>query len=809
MRNRPEAPASTYRLQLNARFDLDAARELVPYLRELGVAWLYLSPVFAARQGSEHGYDVVDPNVVNPELGGREALDRLAAAVRDAGMGILLDIVPNHQAASTQNPRWVAMLRDGPASEAARWFDVDWRGGEAVAEGVLVWPLLGRDLDHELADGSLMLDAGPHGAPVLRYGAEVLPVVGAPTGSVREVLERQHYRLVQWRSGSALRNYRRFFDIGELAGVRVEDPAVLHDSHELVRALISSSTVHGLRVDHVDGLADPAGYLDALRAMAGEAAFVVVEKILGTDEALPADWPVDGTTGYEIADALTGVLVDPGGRARLEDALLRDNDGVRFPTVQRRAKREVLFGLFEAEWARVRRLLDEASLSPDALAALTVALDVYRTYFSDVRGTDDDRRRVEHAAAAAGEDATSDVVAVRAVASFITGDAANSAPSDARAELVRRWQQLTGAVMAKGHEDTALYRYPALLAQAEVGGDPGDDCAGALARFHTRAAAHRGLVTTSTHDTKRSEDVRARLAVVSERAEEFEAGLRRWRERVEPADGVTRVEQRFVAQTLLGAWPLDPDELESGAFAARMTAYLTKALREAKQHTSWLSPDEEHERAVNALVSRSTEQRGRPFRDAFGSLVDDVAFFGAVNALAQLTWKLALPGTVDVYRGTELWDLSLADPDNRRPVDFACRRALLARAAEANPAEWRSGAIKLRLTAAGLRARREDPELFVAGDYVPLPVEGERASHVLAFARRARDRWAVAVAPRLPASLTERGRFPVGEAVWGNTRVALPEDVHWRDVFTASGVSSSRLADILAALPTALLTGRR
>jgi malto-oligosyltrehalose synthase len=765
-------PASTYRLQLHARFDFDAARAVVPYLYELGVDWIYLSPVFAARQGSEHGYDVIDPGAVNAALGGREGLVQLADDVHAAGMKVLVDIVPNHQAVTTQNPRWTAMLRDGEGSQAARWFDVDWSGNDRVPARKLAWPVLALEPHEEIERGALALDRGPDGAAVLRYDAETLPVVGDLSADLTDVLAAQSYVLLQWRTGSPFRNYRRFFDVSELVGVRVEDDEIFAASHELLGELLRDGVVDGIRVDHVDGLADPAAYLVALRAMAG-AVPIFVEKILATGETLPAEWPVDGTTGYEYTNDLTALLVDPDGRAVLEAALRDENEHVPFPTVQRRAEREVLRGLFVAEWAWIRRRLADAALE-DALAALTVALPVYRTY--GVGGqpwSPRDREWLARAAEIARSELDADPGAVNAAVQRLVSDG----------ELLVRWQQLTGAVMAKGHEDTACYRYPALLAQAEVGGDPGDPVLDAVVRTHDRARARLadgrlGMTATSTHDTKRSEDVRARLAALSERADAFELALGRWRALVQPAEGVTRVEARFVAQTLLGVWPTDERDIE--ATAARVDQYLVKALREAKQLTSWLDPDESHEADVRALARRSFEDGGQLLRKAFGSLLDELVEAGERDALAQLTWKLGLPGTADIYQGTELLDLSLVDPDNRRPVDFDARARLLA-TGEAPP--------KLRYTTAGLRARREHRELFVAGDYMPLDVAG-----AFAFARRAGAEWAIVIA-RVP------GPPPSGA-------LALPDGAPstWTDVYTERAHAAPLApGEILGAAPAALL----
>ena len=765
-------PASTYRLQLHARFDFGAAHAVVPYLRNLGVDWVYLSPVFAARQGSEHGYDVIDPGAVNAELGGREGLVRLADAVHAADMKVLVDIVPNHQAATTQNPRWTAMLGDGEGSQAARWFDVDWSGNERVPPGKLAWPMLAREPDEELASGELVLDQGPDGIPVLRYGAETLPVVGDICADLAELLTEQRYVLLQWRTGSPFRNYRRFFDVSELVGVRVEDAEIFAASHELLGALLRDGLVDGVRVDHIDGLAEPATYLAALRALAGDVP-IFVEKILAAGETLPAAWPVDGTTGYEYANDLTALLIDPDGRDELERALRDEIEQVSFPTVQRRAKREVLRGLFVAEWAWIRRRLENASLE-EALAALTVALPVYRTYgVGSAPWSARDQEWLAQAAATARAEPDADPAAIDAVIERLATDG----------PLLVRWQQLTGAVMAKGHEDTACYRYPALLAQAEVGGDPGDDARDAVGRAHTRARARLadgrlGMTATSTHDTKRSEDVRARLAVLSEHPDAFASALARWRQLVQPADGVTRVEQRFVAQTLLGVWPADERDIDTTA--ARVDEYLVKAMREAKQLTSWLDPDERHEADVRALAARSLQDRGKVMRDAFAPLLADLAAEGERNALAQLTVKLASPGTADVYQGTELLDLSLVDPDNRRPVDFETRARLLASGA-APP--------KLRYTAGGLRARRAHRDLFVSGEYIALDAPG-----AFAFARRHAREWAVAIA-RVP------GPAPKGT-------LALPEGAPtaWTDVYTERDYDAPlALERVLGASPAALL----
>lgn len=689
-------PVSTYRLQVRREFDLAAATSLVPYFRQLGVDWIYLSPIFAAVPGSAHGYDVIDPTVVNPELGGRAALDELSRVAHESGLRILIDIVPNHEAAATENARWQAAL----ASHEPGWFDVDW----------------------------------PDGQP----------------------------------------RYRRFFDVSGLVGVRVEDDAVFRESHALIFELLDRGVVDGLRVDHVDGLAEPGAYLERLHGRTA-GAFTVVEKIVARDEVLPG-WPVAGTTGYEAGDALTELAIDPDGRAALEAALLSENSGVRFAEVEHESKVFVLDRSFQPEWTRVLELLGDDGLAP-TLREITLNLDVYRTYGN----TPDDHARFDRAA----EGLDTEAVARLRERLF----------TNTSTELATRWRQLSGPVMAKGHEDTACYRYPALLAQNEVGGNPGSDVRSAVPRFHDLAHGYSGLVATSTHDSKRSEDVRARLCVLSERSEEFARGLARWRGLVDPAADVTAVETRFVAQTLLGAWPLGSGELPD--FGARVAEYLTKSLREAKQLTNWINPDESHERAVIACAQRSVEDDGARLLEAFGDLVDDVMFFGALNSLATVTWKLAMPGTPDIYRGCELWDFSLVDPDNRRPVDFDQRRQMLDAIdqPDTNAAalldDWRSGAIKLHVTAQGLRCRRDHPDLFLRGDYVPL----DTPEGIFAFARHLDGVWAVAAAPRLATGITPYGQWPVGPAAWGDAVVSLPDESN----------TEIRIAELLCTLPAALV----
>ena len=474
--------------------------------------------------------------------------------------------------------------------------------------------------------------------------------------------------------------------------------------------------------------------------------------------------------------------------------------------------------LFVPEWRRVRAALDAAASAaqigstPDALAhalvEVTLALRVYRTYCTGEPADANDRRRI--ADAIEGARPYADAGALDALTALLFGDDLPTAARDPRRVLVQRWQQLTGPVMAKGHEDTANYRYPVVLAQAEVGSDPSDPARNAVARFHDNAArraasGRSGLTATTTHDTKRSEDVRARLAVLSERAPDFEAGFTRWTNALDPPASIRAHESRFVAQTLLGTWPLDAAELDD--LGARLADYLVKALREAKEASSWVAPDPAHEAAVVDLAARSIADGGRVLHDAFGELVDDIAWYGAINGLAQLTWKLGASGSADIYRGCELWDFSLVDPDNRRPVDFARRIAFLHDRSD----DWRSGAVKMHMTATGLHARRAHPELFTRGAYLPIGVAEDAA---LAFARAGADAWAIACAPRLATRLAPRGQWPVGRGVWGDRALDLPAGApaQWRDVYTDATFEARDgtlfVGDVLTRLPAALLLSR-
>ncbi|WP_433204739.1 malto-oligosyltrehalose synthase [Dactylosporangium sp. CS-047395] len=725
-------PTGTYRVQVRPDFDLDTTAGIAGYLRELGASHLYSAPILAATPGSPHGYDVVDPRVVNPELGGAPALDRLVGALRHEGLGLVVDIVPNHMGLfqPAANPMWWDVLRNGRGSEYADWFDIDWDAGP------LIVPVLGSPStdDLKIEDGEL------------RYFEHRFPIAASTgDGSPQEVHERQHYRLVYWREGNERLNYRRFFAVTELAGVRQEDPAVFDATHAEILRWVREGLADGIRVDHPDGLRDPGGYLARLREHAPDA-WLLVEKILERGEPLPP-WPVDGTTGYEALAEVCGLFIDPAFSEMPENSW--DDEAYA-------QKLDVTKRLFGAELNRLARLGGDKA----ALSELAANFRVYRTYLP---------YGVENLEAAnAGRQ---DIDRLR----------------DPNDELAQRFQQLTGAVMAKGVEDTAMYRWNRLIALNEVGGDPsrvgvepGEFHAAQIRRLREWPNT---MTTLSTHDTKRGEDVRARLAVLSEIPAEWAAAVRDWR-RTAPLD-----DDSFEAlfwQTIVGAWPIEEE---------RLRRYFEKAAREANRSTSWDEPDEAFEAAVNANLERVFHNPD--LRRSVQEFAARITPAGWSNALGQKLVQLTMPGVPDVYQGTELWENSLVDPDNRRPVDFAERLDLLAAldAAAAGghplPPVDVSGAAKLLVVSRALRLRRDRPELF--GGYTPVNATGPAAGHVVAFDRGG----ALTVATRLPVGLAAAGG-------WRETELQLPPG-DWTDVLTGRGAASPALGDVLASYPVALL----
>jgi (1->4)-alpha-D-glucan 1-alpha-D-glucosylmutase len=730
------AAQSTYRVQLSEAFPFAAARAVVPYLADLGVSHLYTSPVLRARSGSTHGYDVVDPTQVSPELGGEAGLRDLVAALRAAGMGLVVDLVPNHMTTSHESPWWVETLRHGPGAEAARVFDIDWEAGG----GKVRLPVLGAPLD-QLADQVRV------GDDWVTYHEHRFPL--AP-GTDR--LEQQHYELVEWRRAAVDLNYRRFFTVNELIGVRQEDPEVYERTHATVLRLVAEGLVDGIRVDHVDGLADPAAYL---RRLAAEVPFVVVEKILEDGERLPG-WPVAGTTGYEFLAVADGVLVDPAAAGAFAEGYRElTGDDPDPAAVALACKRQRLERDFGSEVAGVaRHLPGDQRANRAAVVELAAHLPVYRTYVTDGGPVAAADRAVVGEAAAAAR-ATLDEAGASALDRLVAALLLERpAP-----EAVRRFQQLSGPAMAKGVEDTALYRDTRLVARNEVGGDLGR-FGRPVAELHRANAERearwpRSLLATSTHDTKRGEDVRARLAVLSECPDRWWSLAARWSGRlgagVDPADAL------LLWQTMAGAWPLERE---------RCQAYMEKAAREAGLHTTWTDPDPAYERALATLVERAYADQ--TLRAELEALVAELAPAGRVKAAGLALLRLTSPGVPDTYQGTETEQLVLVDPDNRRPAPFTGDDSL-----------------KCHVTRTALRLRRDHPDLFTG--YRPL----EAPDHLVAFAR-ADDRLAVVV-----TRLTSVPR--PGE-------VALPPGP-WRDLLSATDHPGgpTPAPQLLATHPHALL----
>ena len=754
---RPVPPTATYRVQVRPDFDLKRTAELTDYLADLGVSHLYTSPLLTATPGSQHGYDVADHRQVNPEIGGEQGRRDLVAALASAGLGLVVDIVPNHAgvAVPATNPAWWDVLRNGRDSAYAAWFDIDWDRGR------LLLPALG--------DGPDELDALRVEGDELHYYDKRFPIAeGTGDGSPREVHDRQHYELVSWKRGDSELNYRRFFAIVDLAGLRVEDPAVFDATHAELLRWYAEGSVQGIRVDHPDGLRDPGGYLRRLRDAAPDA-WLVVEKILEPGEQLP-DWPVDGTTGYDALSEVCGIFVDPTTE-RFFDTLDHHLAGAEtsWQNLVHQTKYHVATTLLAAELNRMARLAPDIPQAPEALAELAACFPVYRSYLPF--GS-------RHLAKARSEAGRRRPHLTRAL-DQLTGRLRH--PDD---ELAIRFQQYTGAVMAKGVEDTAFYRWTRFTSRNEVGNDPTrfgvhpDE-------FHAAAEDRQrnwpaSMTTLSTHDTKRSEDVRSRLAVLSELPGDWTEVVRRW-VRTAPLPDPSLA--HLIWQAAVGAWPIERERLQ---------AYALKAAREAALSTTYTAPSEQFERDLQAMVDRIYDD------EALRAEVTDFAAMitgpGRSNSLGAKLVQLTMPGVPDTYQGSELWDHSLVDPDNRRPVDFGARRDLLRRLDEGwQPPIDDTGAAKLLVTSRTVRLRRQRPELFTG--YRPVFAEGPTAEHVFAFDRGG----AVAVATRLPVGLSRHGG-------WRDTVLSLPGQ-SWTEVFTNTSYGGNRLAvaDLLQSYPVALL----
>lgn len=912
----PAIPIATYRLQLSADFDFDAAAAVVPYLKALGITHLYASPFMRARKGSTHGYDVTDHAEFNPELGGEAGFERLSAALRQHDLGLILDFVPNHVGVHcADNPWWLDMLEWGPASPHAASFDIDWEQLPYRSRGGVLLPIIGSSYGNALENGEIELryDAGEgsfsawyyeHRLPIApeRYG-EILRMVVKETGAedsapgkamlalaqryqgprrpnrkeapgfkaelkgiagaaeiiaqglqayragpdraaqtlaLHHLLERQHYKLGHWRLASSDINYRRFFDINTLAGLRVEDAGTFEAIHRLVKRLIAEGKLQGLRLDHIDGLRDPVQYFQRLRRLvrdaqgSGKPFYVVIEKILGEDEKLPSFAGVHGTTGYEWMNVITHVLTDGHGLEPLDETWRQiSNRSPQLGPILREAKRRVLETLLTSEFTVLTRLLARianghystrdysADSLRQALELYVLHFPVYRSYLTSSGPSAHDRQLISNTIERARADwyAADDGI-FDFLRDTLTMDLTKSGRTHHSAPRVRRFalkvQQFTGPMMAKSLEDTTFYRYHRLLALNEVGGDP---AAKALSvdSFHRLMQARasewpHGMTATATHDTKRGEDARARIIALAEIPGEWTSAVARWKLLNAPhllVDGDLRAPsatfEYMLYQALLGAW--QPDD---ASFVERMQEYALKAAREGKQETSWLNPHAAYEEGVKAFIAKILDPSlSGEFLASLQTLAQRLSLFGALNSLSQITLKATMPGVPDFYQGTELWDFSLVDPDNRRPVDFAERAGRLG--ALGNPdwdwlvEKWPSGHLKLAWTRHLLKLRTELADLFTAGDYEPLQVSGPQADHIIAFARRRGREAAIIVVTRWFASFTDGGRhWPRAEAY----HAALNVGGYAVEGFADADATELRLSDLLAHLPVAVLKAR-
>ncbi|WLH10273.1 malto-oligosyltrehalose synthase [Pseudomonas hefeiensis] len=907
---------ATLRLQFHKGFTLDDAIPQVPYFASLGISHIYASPLLKARAGSMHGYDVVDPTQVNPELGGEDALRRLVASLREHGMGLILDIVSNHMAVGgNDNPWWQDLLEWGRLSPYGQFFDIQWHSPDPLMEGQLLLPFLGSDYGVALQEGTLKLrfDAGQgsflaehyeHHFPIcpMQYGellkpAETLPSEQAeslkalaerfttlnyqtdahtlsrplqqqlqelasqpgilaaieenlraydsrqPEGFERlhQLLERQSYRLASWRTAADDINWRRFFDVNELGGLRVERPAVFEATHAKIFELIAEGLVDGLRIDHIDGLADPRGYCRKLRRRVDSLSPsrhlpIFIEKILGDGETLRQDWNIDGSTGYEFMNQISLLQHDPAGAESLAQLWSRHSERpAHFIEEARLARQQILNGSLAGDFESVAQALLQVArddvMTRDltlgairrALQELIVHFPVYRTYINPLgRSSEDDvffRQALEGARQTLSE---ADWPVLDYLADWLGGMPWRDRPRGSQRKRLRhacvRFQQLTSPAAAKAVEDTALYRSAVLLSRNDVGYNT-ERFSAPLQEFHNACLERLkhfpdNLMTTATHDHKRGEDTRARLAVISERADWYMACVEQWRMLApslhsDPAAPSTG-DELILYQALLGSWPLELDVRDHKALAdynERLWQWQRKALREAKLQSSWAAVNDVYEQATQIFLERLLlGDEGLPLRSAIAEAVQAIAPAGALNSLAQTLLRMTVPGVPDLYQGNEFWDFSLVDPDNRRPVDFMARREAMQ--AQSTPAQlvdtWRDGRVKQALIARALAVRTEHPQLFQQGRYQPLQVVGEQSERVLAFMREHEQQRAIIVVPIHAAALLENGAVPlVAASRWGDTRVSLPfatGDAKLKGLFSSAAVTPQGELMVSAAL---------
>ncbi len=920
-------PGATYRVQLNKDFRFSEARALLPYLERIGITDLYASPVFQARKGSMHGYDVVDPTRVNPELGSLEDFDALVDDLHRRGMHLLLDIVPNHMAASPENPWWMDVLENGSASPYASFFDVEWGHRSPTVKDKIVLPILGEPYGTALEDQKFHLSLGEMGLRINYYEsgfpidpatyhdvlsyrldeflrdmqgddptlhefgmllemAERLPARSATDWEAVELrrresteikeklwalyerqsvvqefldenvrrlnggkgdpssfdrldalLNQQPYQLMFWRAARERINYRRFFDVTDLIGIRAQDTQVFQATHELPLRWLADKKVAGLRIDHVDGLYDPLAYLAHLQA--GGPVYVTVEKIVSGEEHLPSEWPVAGMTGYEFLGKVNNLFVDPEGLKALTSTYAKFiGKETSFYETAYAQKKKVMEDLFAGEIRTLglhlngiaERYRHARDLSPQALSRaileVTASMPVYRTYVRDFHIGAHDTAVIEDAVASARR---RNPALSEACFNFVRQLLLVQLRDDEDAlRFVMRWQQLTGPVMAKGVEDTTFYLYNRLVSTNDVGGSPE---AVSVQQFHAFNSERRqqwpgAMNATSTHDTKRSEDVRARINLLSEMPAEWDRYVNRWRRWNLALTGSEFPEldpnqEYLLYQTLVGVWPLD--DVMTPEFVERIKSYMLKAAREAKVHTSWLHQRNEYEGKMLAFTEAILrEGESNRFLAHFRGFQKRLAFYGAINSLAQTLLKVVCPGTPDFYQGTTRWDFSLVDPDNRRPEQIAPQIELVEefRNWEGEvPSQtigrllkcWVDGRVKTFVIFKLLQFRKERKDLFENGEYMGLMGTGLAEEHTVAVARKRAHQWVIGVVPRFVMGFSALEKIPLGRRTWKESAVMLPEDApeRWRNVFTGEEITTSGglpMADVLKTFPVALLT---
>lgn len=925
-------PTATYRIQFSPSFGFQATNSIISYLADLGISDLYASPIFMAVKGSLHGYDVVDPSRLNPELGEPSDFEALADELKKHNMGWIQDIVPNHMAMDSDNRFLMDILENGPRSKYFKFFDVDWDHPAASLNKRILAPFLGRFYGECLEDGEIALKYGPDGFKVAYYNIAfplridsylnvfkdlaqlkrkladddpdfikllgILYVLKSLASSdepeersnqikfiqrslwelynsdavikafvddtlrtfngekgkaesfnfLHELLAQQLFRFSFWKVAAEEINYRRFFCVNGLISLRVEEEHVLDHTHGLIIDLIERRIVTGLRIDHVDGLYDPTSYLQKVRSRA-PSAYIVVEKILNLNEDLPPFWPVQGTTGYDFTNQVNGLFCQRENE-RAFSRIYSSVTGLKnsYEDVVRDNKKLMIQEDMASDVHNLALLLKKIS-SRDrhgsditlnalrrALTEVLAAFPVYRTYISQVAISENDRKTILEAVDRARANFPSLLHGFTFVRRFLLLDFPDYVSEEEKRgwlHFAMRFQQLTGPVMAKGVEDTTLYGYNRLVSLNEVGGRP-DHFGCSLEEFHAFSTKKRELWpdsinATATHDTKRGEDVRTRINVLSEMPDEWLKKLRTWlrinrgkKKRVQGSPVPDRNDEYFLYQTLIGAFPFSDADYPD--FVQRIKAYIVKAVREAKVHTAWLRPDTEYEDAYVSFAEKIlAPSQDNAFLKDLIPFCRRVSHYGMLNSLSQTLVKIASPGVPDFYQGTELWDLSLVDPDNRRSVDFEKRRAMLAGIREGENSNIdrliqdllstrEDGRIKLFLTYRALKGRRAHREIFQEGAYLPLESGGRFGNHVIAFARRHEQQWALVIAPRFLSRLVQAGDFPLGRKIWQDTQVTMPDaaPAQWRNVITSEVLSAGMalpVGDALLNFPVALLMG--